>query len=201
MLGSFVLALVVGYLLGAVPNGYLLGKLVAGVDVRTQGTGKTGASNTRTLLGWRRGFFPVFLLDASKGAAAVLLASWTADGLNPWVRVAGGMAAIIGHSWPVYLGFKGGRGVATGIGVMLMLLPHAMLVVALVAVPAVFLSGYISVGSIVGAILLPLVALLAVALFDHPWPYFYFATVAGILVVVWHKDNIERLLAGTERRI
>ena len=200
MVGSLILASVVGYLLGAVPSGYLIARFAAGVDVRTLGSRKTGASNVRSLLGWK-GFVPVLVLDAAKGALAVLLTVWTAAGADPWVQVAAGLAAMVGHSWPLHLEFRGGRGVATGLGAMLVLVPGAVLLGALVAVPVIFVSRYMSLGSIIGAALIPIVTLAFVLLLGTPWPYFLFALVGGALIIFWHKDNIRRLRTGTERTI
>lgn len=197
---SFVIAAVAAYLLGAIPMGYLVGRTLAGTDVREQGSGKTGATNVRRVLGWR-GFFLVYLLDVLKGMTAVIVGGWIADGSDAWVEALAGLFAVIGHNWPVFLGFKGGRGVATGTGATLAMVPGAVLASLLIGVPLIYFSRYVSLGSVAGAIVIPTVAFLGAALFDTPWPYFYFTFIAGAVVLFNHKDNIERLRAGTERRI
>ncbi len=194
------LATIIAYLIGSIPFGYLVTRVVRGVDVRQQGSGKTGATNVRRILGWKWFFF-VLLLDAAKGAAAVLIAGWLDPSLNPWVQTIAGVAAVVGHSWPVYLRFRGGRGVATGMGAMLVMLPQAIIIAALVAVPLVVLSRYISLGSVAGAALVPAVTLVLVLFFGGPWAYLVYAGIAAALVIAKHKDNIQRLMSGTERRI
>lgn len=198
--GPFVLAVLLGYLLGSIPTGYLVARFVAGQDVRGQGSGKTGATNVRRLLGWK-GFFLVLGLDALKGAVAVGLAAGLVDGPDAWIKAFAGLAAVVGHTWPVFLRFKGGRGVGTGGGAMFAMMPEVMLVSALVGTPTVLLSRYVSLGSVAGAIVVPLVALVLVAALGRPWPYFFYAATASILIISTHRDNIERLMAGTERRI
>lgn len=197
---GLLLSVASGYLLGSVPSGFLVGKTLAGVDVRSQGSGMTGATNVRRLLGWRA-FFLVMLLDVLKGVVAVLIAGWLIDAHEPWAKAAAGLAAVVGHSWPAFLGFKGGRGVATGMGAMLAMLPQVIVVVAIIAVPLILLSRYISLGSVAGAALVPVLTLVVVLVFHEPWPYFLYALIAAGLVVLKHRDNIGRLISGTERRI
>ncbi len=199
-LPAFLLAIVAGYVIGSVPVGYLTGKYVAGIDVRSLGSGKIGATNVRRALGWK-GFFMVLALDAVKGAAAVALADWLVSGPSPWAKALGGLAAVVGHSWSCFLGMRGGRGVATGAGAMLLMLPQVMLVTTLVGIPSVALSKYMSLGSVAGAVTVPTVTLLMVLFTDAPWAYFVFAVLASSLIIIKHKDNIERILTGTERRI
>nr|MBA2364489.1 glycerol-3-phosphate acyltransferase [Chloroflexia bacterium] len=131
-------ALLAGYLLGAIPSGYLVALFLAHRDVRAQGSGKTGATNVRRLLGWR-GFFLVLFLDALKGVAAVVLARWLVPEPDTWAAALGGLAAVTGHTWPVFLRFRGGRGVAPGGGAMFAMLPEVMLLSTLVGAPTVLL--------------------------------------------------------------
>ncbi len=193
-------ALLAGYLLGAIPSGYLVALFLAHRDVRAQGSGKTGATNVRRLLGWR-GFFLVLFLDALKGVAAVVLARWLVPEPDTWAAALGGLAAVTGHTWPVFLRFRGGRGVAPGGGAMFAMLPEVMLLSTLVGAPTVLLSRYVSLGSVLGTLVVPLVTLVLVVFFDRPWPYFLYAVLASALILRKHKDNIERLISGTERRI
>ncbi len=197
---SVLIACIIGYLLGSIPNGYIVGRLMAGVDVRTVGSGKTGATNVRRLVGWK-GFFLVLLMDVAKGALAVLLARWLLPEPNYWAQAAAGIFAVVGHTWPVFLGFKGGRGLATGMGALLMMVPLAVLLLAVLGVPLVIISRYISLGSVTGSALAPIVVLLLVLFFHQPWAYFVYTLVAALLVIAMHRDNIQRLLQGTERRI
>lgn len=197
---ALVTAAVIGYLLGAIPSGYFVVRLLTKQDVREQGSGRTGATNVRRVLGWK-GFFLVLFLDALKSAVAVTAAGLIASDVPHWSRAVAGIAAVVGHSWPVYMRFRGGRGVAPGIGALLVMLPLALVVAALLAVPLVLLSRYVSLGSLVGAATAAVAALIVVLTFHQPWPYFLFTLAAATLVVVKHSDNIARLLSGTERRI
>lgn len=199
-IGLVVLSAIIGYLIGAIPNGYLIARLVTGEDVRSQGSGKTGATNVRRLLGWKW-FFVVLLLDAFKGALAVFIAMWIVPPPNYWADTVAGIAAVVGHSWPVYLRFKGGRGVATAMGAMAVMLPQAIIVALIVSIPLVLLSRYISLGSVTGAIIVVIVTLVIVLAWHQPYAYLVYAALAAGLIIVKHKDNIERLFAGTERRI
>lgn len=200
LVASFLVAGLIGYLLGGIPSGYLVARFVAGQDVRFHGSGKTGATNVRRLLGWK-GFFGVLALDAAKAAIAVVIASWLVDGPEVWAKVVAGLAAVTGHSWSPYLRFQGGRGVAPGAGAMLAMIPEVILTSTLVGIPTVILSRYVSLGSVLGAIAVPLITLAFVLVFDRPWPYFLYSVLAAGLIIVKHKDNIERLMTGTERRI
>ena len=192
----YFICLIVGYLLGSVPFGLLAGRL-KGVDIRTQGSGNIGATNVWRVCGWRYGL-PVFLLDALKGVAAVYVGRRLGGEYTP---IVGAFACIIGHSFPVWLNFKGGKGVATSLGVMLGMMPMATLAVFALWVIVFKASGYVSLASIVAAAALPTVVGIGNASgWSYGWPAFYFALVAGALVIVRHRSNIARLRAGTESR-
>jgi acyl phosphate:glycerol-3-phosphate acyltransferase len=186
-----VLAVAGAYLLGSVPFGHVAGWM-RGVDLRQSGSGNTGGTNAVRVLGPRYGV-PVILLDIGKGVAAVLLARW-AGGIN--VAVVAGTAAVLGHSFPVFLGFGGGKGVATGYGATVGLAP----IVGLLSLPiwllGSFATGYVSVGSIVTAVAIPSLGFV----FDEPWSVRAFLTAAGAFVIWRHRANIGRLRAGTENR-
>ena len=190
------LAVLVAYLLGGVPWGLLLGRWFRGVDLRQFGSGKTGATNAARTLGWRISL-AVFVLDVGKGALGILLARWLTG--DPLVESLAGLAAIIGHCWSPYIGFRGGRGVSTGIGGALALAPTALLVAIPIGAIIIGLTRYISLASILGAAGVAL-AILAIALTSGPLAYAVYAVVGGALVIATHRDNIQRLLAGTERR-
>lgn len=196
----YLTVLLLGYLLGSVPFGFLAARM-KGIDIRAHGSGNIGATNVWRVCGWRFGL-PVFILDALKGVAAIWLGVRFAHPdpaqLSSIVCAAG---CILGHSFPVWLKFKGGKGVATSLGVMLGLMPLPTLIVFAVWALIFKASGYVSLASIIAAALLPtIVGIGNLAGWAHGWPAFYFALVAGLLVIVRHRSNIVRLRAGTESR-
>jgi acyl phosphate:glycerol-3-phosphate acyltransferase len=196
---------VVGYLLGSFPAGYLAGRL-AGVDVRAVGSGNIGATNVLRVLGKRWGY-PVFLIDAFKGFAAVRLAflfvTYWPDA-RPYAEYFAILAAIMsvaGHSFPVWLRFKGGKGVATSAGALIGLMPLAVPLVFLVWVVVFETTRYVSLASIIAAIALPIiVSLLARWKFVDTWALIYFSILIMLLVLWRHRSNCSRLLNGTEQR-
>jgi acyl phosphate:glycerol-3-phosphate acyltransferase len=187
------LVVVGGYLLGSIPFGYVLPRLVRGDDIRRHGSGNVGASNVWRVYGRSLGI-PVALLDVSKGFVPALV------GLElggDWVGVLAGAAAMVGHARPVFLGFsRGGKMVATAGGVALALAPLAALACLVVWLVTFAALRYASVASMVTACALPILCLL----FDAPWPVVGFAAVAAVGVVALHRHNVRRLLAGTEPR-
>lgn len=187
------LALVIAYLLGSIPFAYLAGRL-NGVDLRTVGSGNLGATNVFRTLGRTVGVV-VMILDIAKGAAAVLLAEWLTTGA--WWPIAAGALAILGHVFPVWTGFKGGKGVAVGAGALIGLVPLASAVLIVLWVLLVVVTRYVSVASIVAA----LAAAPLAWVFGAPWPYVGFIALAALFVIVKHRENIQRLLNGTENRI
>ncbi len=199
---ALVLSLLGSYLLGSVPFGFLAAKC-KGVDIRRHGSGNIGATNVWRVCGWRCGL-PVFVLDVGKGVAAVWLSRWLAvrlDGNPAWTGIAGAMACVIGHSFPVWLGFKGGKGVATSLGVFLGLMPLPSAITLAVWTLIFKVSGYVSLASIVAALVLPLVAIvMQFTDWKYGWPVCGFAVVAGLLIIARHRSNIARLRAGTENR-
>jgi glycerol-3-phosphate acyltransferase PlsY len=191
-------AIVCGYLLGSIPVGLLLGKLTQGVDIRDYGSGKTGFTNTLRVLGARRSVW-VFAGDFAKGAAAALLPLVFSH--DPVVRAAGGLAAVIGHVWPVFAGFRGGRGVLTGAGVLVALDPIVLIVLVPVAAGAFFLFRIMSVVSLSAAIA-GAGAFVALAVAGvHSWAYAVVAVIGVSLIASLHGGNIARLRHGTEPRV
>jgi len=187
--------LLASYLLGAIPTSYLVVRLVKGQDLRRLGSGNLGATNLYRTLGWRYAL-PVAVFDLLKGAIPVVLFGPRA-GAGELVPLALGMAALLGHVFSVFVNFRGGKGVATGAGIVLGLAPWAFLAALGIWVLVVALSGYVSLASIVAAVLLPpAVYLLAPERRSLVW---LFAVLAG-LIVVFHRANLKRLLAGTEHR-
>jgi glycerol-3-phosphate acyltransferase PlsY len=187
------LVVIGGYLLGSIPFGYVLPRLVRGDDIRGHGSGNVGASNVWRVYGRSLGI-PVALLDVAKGFVPALV------GLElggDWVGVLAGAAAMIGHARPVFLGFsKGGKMVATAGGVALALAPLAALACLVVWLVTFAAFRYASLASIVTACALPFLCLA----FDAPWPVVGFAAIAAVGVVALHRHNVRRLLAGTEPR-
>ena len=182
-----------GYLLGSIPFGYLLPRVVRGEDIRRQGSGNVGASNVWRVYGRSLGI-PVALLDVAKGFVPALVGL---DLGGDWVGVLAGAAAMIGHARPVFLGFsKGGKMVATAGGVAFALAPLAALGCLVVWLVTFAVFRYASLASMVTASALPLLCLV----FGVPWPVVGFAAVAALGVLALHRHNIRRLLAGTEPR-
>lgn len=196
-----VLVVIIAYLIGSIPFGYLIVRAKKGADVRETGSGGTGATNVSRRAGKAAGVLTL-ILDALKGAVAVLAAKWMLNGGDThWLISAAGIAVIVGHVFPVWLGFRGGKGVATGVGVFLALAPLAVLGAAVIFVPIVALTKYVSLGSIMAAATVPFF----VWLFYEPTVDFkpsLTAALAGALLIVFaHRGNISRLMSGTERRI
>ncbi len=200
---ALVVALASGYVSGSLPFGLWLGKLLRGVDVRTLGSRNLGATNVYRTLGPAIGI-PVLLLDIAKGALPTwLVPQWSLAAGFPggveWCRLSVGLAAVLGHVFSVFTGFKGGKGVATTVGVLLAIAPPAFAVFVLVFVATVAISRYISLGSILGSL-----AFAATLAFTAPGGWrsatFAFGVLIALVVIVRHKDNIGRLLRGEERR-
>jgi glycerol-3-phosphate acyltransferase PlsY len=188
-----ILAIAIGYVLGSIPFAFLLTRS-RGIDLRAAGSRNVGAANVLRTAGVTVAV-AVLLLDAAKGAAAVLIArAMSADIV---VATAAGMAAITGHIYPPWLGFRGGKGVAAAAGAFGVLAPIATAIAAAVFVAAVFITRFISAGSIAGAVALPIAA----AAGNVAGPVVAGALVSAILVIHRHRDNVSRLIAGTERRI
>ncbi|MGH9679548.1 MAG: glycerol-3-phosphate 1-O-acyltransferase PlsY [Candidatus Acidiferrales bacterium] len=188
-----------GYLLGSIPFGYLLVRLRSGGDIRAMGSGNIGATNVARSAGWAVGV-ATLLLDATKGFLAVWLAGHFSDG-NIRIMMYAGLAAILGHVFPVWLRFAGGKGVATALGVFLAnCWPAAVAAVAVFLVVAVFWR-YVSLASVSAAAALPVLFYVLYAP-GHAPPYALSActVLAAAIVIIKHRDNIERLMTGTEPR-
>lgn len=188
------LALVVaGYLIGTIPFALLVARWVAGTDVRYAGSGNPGAANVFRTTGRSTGL-TVMALDISKGCAAVVVAG--SLGADEATRAATGVAAVIGHIYPVWLRFRGGKGVATACGVFSVLTPLATALAVLVFVIVVWATRYVSLGSMIASLTLPSMAYLA----DAPEPFVVSAAAVAALILFRHRSNLSRLRAGTEMR-
>jgi acyl phosphate:glycerol-3-phosphate acyltransferase len=191
-----VLWLLASYFVGAIPTSYLLSRLFAGIDLRKHGSGNLGATNLYRVLGWKYAI-PAAAVDIAKGAIPVLV--FAPQVSNSQLFALGcGVAAILGHVFSVFVGFKGGKGVATAAGVMLGLAPLALTVAAVVWAVLVRVTGYVSVASIAAAAVLPVAVYL---LEDSTSPaLLWIATAIAAGVILLHRRNIQRLLKGTENR-
>ncbi len=196
MSGLDILAVVVAYLLGAVPFGYLIAKRAHGGDIRASGSGSIGATNVMRSVGRGAGL-ATLLLDVAKGFAAVELAKLLSHD-EPRTVIIASIAAIVGHIFPVFLKFRGGKGVATGVGVFLAIAPKAVLAVLVVWAIVVAIWRYVSLGSILGTAAFPLCAYL---IYRPPLEAALGMIAGATLIVLKHWSNIERLVAGTERRL
>lgn len=198
------LLVLLAYLIGAIPFGLLVGRLARGVDLRQHGSGRIGATNALRTVGLL-GAVLVFALDAAKGFVAVLLVGLLYDagpaGSPPWVAAAAGIAAIAGHIRSLFIGFKGGRGVATFAGAMLATAPWVLAVVVPIFAIVVWRTRYVSLGSLVGSLLAPVTAAVLALLGQATWAGVALGVGGAALVIGAHSDNIARLRLGTERKI
>jgi glycerol-3-phosphate acyltransferase PlsY len=185
---------IIAYVLGSIPFGYLIVRGRGGGDIRQTGSGGTGATNVSRRAGKAAGVLTL-LLDAAKGCAAVLIARLLAG--DEWVIAAAAIAALVGHIFPVWLGFRGGKGVATGVGIFLVLAPIALLCAGVIFVAIVLLTRYVSLGSIIAAALIPVFVWWQSGL----GPLLTAAILGALLIVFAHRGNIQRLASRTESRI
>jgi len=190
---NYIVALVMGYLLGTVSASFIVGKLTKNIDIRKHGSGNAGATNTLRVLGLKAGLL-VFFVDILKGVAAVFLGRLLAGDAGGMVA---GAASVAGHIWPVFLSFKGGKGVATSFGVLVVMFPVIAFIQFIVLITLVVFTRFMSLGSITAAVLLPIL----LVLFGYSWQYIIYGTALATLIVYLHKGNIARLLAGKENKI
>jgi glycerol-3-phosphate acyltransferase PlsY len=194
--------LLVAYLLGSFPTGFLAAKLLKGIDIREEGSGSIGATNVLRTLG-KGPAIVVLLVDALKGALAIDLANWIYPFTNneslplPWLVTLAGLFAVIGHSLPVWLKFKGGKSVATSLGILLAMSWQVGLATLGVFAFVVAITRIVSISSIAGAIAVSLFMIL----FKQPLPYLIFSLAGGVYVIWRHRSNIQRIIAGTEPKV
>ena len=207
MLSTIVLVaflILLAYLLGSIPTGYLVGKYLQGIDIREHGSGSTGATNVLRTLGKKAGI-SVLIIDMLKGMLGIaLVKALYLNSANPlpsdwqaWLILATGLAAVIGHSKSIFLNFDGGKSVATSLGVLLMMSPWVALATLGSFLLVLAISRIVSLSSITGAI----AVIILMLVLRQPLPYILFASVAGLYVIIRHRGNIERLLSGTEPRL
>ena len=195
---EILVAIVASYLIGSIPTGYIIVKLATGQDIRTIGSGSTGATNVKRVMG-KKWFFITLLLDAFKGALPVVLASvfatvYTGIGLLP---VLAAVFVILGHSKSVFLRFTGGKSVASGVGTILALNWQVGLIIAFVWAVITYTSKYVSLGSIIAIALSPLI----MYFLDGHWAYVAYCILGAIYIIWLHRSNIQRLIKGEENKV
>jgi acyl phosphate:glycerol-3-phosphate acyltransferase len=189
-----IVAVVLSYLLGSVSFSIVIAKWVKGIDIRQHGSGNAGATNTLRILGKGPAFFVIFL-DIAKGIAAVYLGNAMSD--NEWIPILCGLAAIVGHNWPIWFRFKGGKGIATTIGVLATLAFFPALYAGIIAILLIVITRYVSLGSLVFAGLTPIF----IVLVKYNLPLLTCALVIAIFAFVRHRTNIVKLIRGTENKL
>jgi glycerol-3-phosphate acyltransferase PlsY len=204
---AILLAALAGYAIGSVQFGLIFGRRLRGIDIREYGSGATGAANVIRTSGWRAGV-AVIVLDVAKGVAPVYIGLALAraagvDGTDEraWAAAAGGLGAVVGHVWPLWFGFRGGKAVATGFGAALAMNPLASVALIPVAALVVLSVRIFSVMSITMSPLLAIVFIVLAAVDVSPPAYAVYAAIAAAVIVYKHRGNIERLIEGTEPKI
>ena len=197
-IAELLITVILAYVIGSIPTGYIVVKTKTGQDLRTIGSGSTGATNVKRVLG-KKWFFIVLLLDAFKGALPVILANLFVSagakyGLAP---VLAAVAVILGHSKSVFLQFKGGKSVASGVGTILALNWAIGLIIALIWATVTYTTKYVSVGSIIALLISPFLMFYAHA----PIAYICYCAIGAIYIVYLHRENIKRLIQGCENKV
>jgi len=210
LIGKFILVALIGYLLGSIPFGLIVARQKAKIDIRQYGSGKTGGTNVLRTMG-RKAFLMVAALDISKGARAVRFAGLIIcqefmivgnSGLGLlFAQVIAALAAVVGHIWPIFLKFKGGRGVATFIGGLIALCPGAGLFSGEALIISAGLSGFASLGSIIGVVGAYTILIPLTIVYGFPLEYLGYVLIGTLLIIFVHRGNIKRLLSGKERKL
>lgn len=192
-----LLSVILGYLIGSISTSTIISKQIAHIDIREHGSGNAGATNTLRVLGTKWGIL-VLLLDAIKGMIAIYIAYLLTSGHSTFALYLSAIAAVIGHNWPIFFGFRGGKGVATTIGVFLVLIPIPALLAGIIAIVVVLISRYVSLGALIFTIFTPIfVAILNQKFFGS----LLFASIIAVLSIYRHRENIIRLSQGRENKI
>ena len=213
MLAEFIVIVVIAYLLGSIPFGLIISKLKSGVDVRKYGSGKTGATNVMRITGTKLGVLTL-VLDVVKAAGAVMLATVIIDGNSGALTIGGasvywqhvaqvvaGLAAVIGHNWPIFAKFKGGKGVTAYFGTLFAIYPPVGILGAQIVAIAALRSRHMSLGSVLGSVAALCLMIPLTILYNFPIIYLAYSSVVVALIVYQHQDNIKRLRQGTERQL
>ncbi len=195
---KLILVLIFSYLLGAIPNGYIFGKIFAKKDIRKHGSGNVGATNVARVAGYKVGVL-VALLDIAKGFLAVFIAkSLLLPEYTMIFIFTAAILAIIGHNWSVFLSFNGGKGVATSVGILLNLFPLSLLVFFIVWVIMIIATRIVSTGSLLGAVSIPISIII---FYSTDISYITFGILIGLLIIFSHRSNIKRLINGNENKM
>ncbi|HDL19587.1 MAG TPA: glycerol-3-phosphate 1-O-acyltransferase [Bacteroidetes bacterium] len=203
---SILVIIVLSYLAGSIPTSIIISKFFFGFDIREKGSGNAGGTNAFRIMGWKTGLF-VMLIDLSKGVLATYLISQIRiDGLNlpvVIVQIIAGISAVTGHIWTVFAGFKGGKGVGTAAGMLLVLYPVSFIICLSIFFLVLLITRYVSVSSMSATVSLPIVLLALHQFFGRPFsfPLFILALIMAVLIVFTHRSNIQRLMNGSENRI
>ena len=207
--------IILSYLIGSIPTSIIISKAAKGIDIREHGSGNAGGTNVMRVLGWKQGLL-VILLDALKGVLAVIVVARLHYGSIPFenatpfddftlVQIIAGISAVIGHIWTVFAGFKGGKGIATALGMLLMIVTVDMLIAIGVFILVVTFSRYVSLGSLAGAVAVPLTLIVRENIFNVDIPNYNtllpFLILVSLLVIFTHRKNVVRLLNGSESKI
>ncbi|NLB41168.1 MAG: glycerol-3-phosphate 1-O-acyltransferase PlsY [Clostridiales bacterium] len=193
-MGKYILVVVIGYIIGNFASSYFIGKLMAKIDIREHGSGKAGATNTFLVLGVKSGTI-VFVFDILTGMLPTAIGLWITGGRAG--AMLAGVMAVVGHNWPVLLNFKGGKGIATSFGLIIVLFPKIGLIILSVVVPLMLLTRYVSLGSITAAVLFP-VLLIA---YQEPLKLIWMGFWVALMAILRHKENLVRLWEGKENKI
>jgi acyl phosphate:glycerol-3-phosphate acyltransferase len=206
---------ILSYLIGSIPTSIIVSKAVKGIDIREHGSGNAGGTNVMRVLGWKHGLLVIFL-DAFKGVLAVVVVARLHYGSMPFenvtpfddftlVQIIAGVSAVIGHIWTIFAGFKGGKGIATALGVLTMIVTVDMLIGVGVFVLVVTISRYVSLGSILAAVTVPLALVVRENIFNVNIPGYNtllpFVIFLALLVIFTHRKNVIRLLNGNENKV
>ena len=198
MWGAYLACAGIGYLFGSIPMGLIVGRVARGIDIREYGSGRTGFTNVLRTVGARWGVVAL-VGDLAKGVVPVVIARLLSD--EPYVQMTAGLAAAVGHDWPIFAGFQGGRGVATSFGAALAMSPIPAAALLPFGIGLVGVTRMVSVMSVGMAPVLAVVFVVLAATGFHSWAYAIYAIAAAGLVLVLHRENISRILAGTEPKI
>ncbi len=191
---KYLLLFLMSYLLGAIPTAFIVGKMAKGIDIRQHGSGNIGTTNAFRVLGIKPALM-VLVVDIIKGFLGVKLGFLLIG--TEWAAIFGGISAVAGHNWPIYLRFKGGKGVATACGVIIALAPKVILLLILIWVVIIWITKYVSLASVIAAFSAPI----AFLLFKQPVPYVIFSFIVAAFVIYRHRTNIQRLLKGQEAKV
>lgn len=211
----FATIIILSYLVGSIPTSIIVSKLNRGIDIRDYGSGNAGGTNVMRVLGWKQGVL-VIILDAMKGVLAVVVIARLHYGTMPFtnatpfddftlIQIIAGIAAIIGHVWTIFAGFRGGKGIATALGMLLMITTVDMLIAVGVFILVVSISRYVSLGSIIGAIAVPLALIIRENIFNVNIPNYStllpFVILVTLIVIFTHRKNVVRLINGDEHKL